>query len=201
MPLRTRLFIILSAIALVVLAVSIYLTIRANNKAEQQQTPATQQQNQIILPDGSVSQQPSIQAPQAGVATSIPNTYLKPMTTQQAEENAAKQIAKTFVERYGSYSSQNDYQNIKDVESLVSGRLWSELSKRMTGAQSNEFSRVITKVISANLTDLGSEQYSVDIQTIRDEERAGVQSNYQQEATATVIKSSGSWVVGSFEWK
>ena len=193
MPLRTRLFIIISLIIFIILSISIFLVIRSK-KIKESATPTASQTsenlsggNEIINQNGSV-----ITSTQA---------VIKPLTTEEAVKNGVKQMAKIFVERYGSYSTDNDYQNIEEVKSLCSQSLWSEISKTMDSIQSGSFVGVTTQVLSSSFTNWdASASASVELRTKRTEEKNGVTKSFYQDATVELVKTSSGWLVDELKW-
>ncbi len=204
MPLRTRIFVFISATVLIVLGISILLMV-INKKTKQSETATTTVStvssvgdNNGLVSDGSgyITDTSGLLSGQAGqkLAVQVP-------TTEEVEKNSVRQLAKIFIERYGSYSSDNDYQNIKEVKSLCASSLWSELSGKMTGVKSNDFTGVTTKVISSKITSWSSSAAIVSLETMKTEDSNGTVKNTQQSATVYLSYVSGQWLVNKFEWK
>ena len=203
MPLRTRIFIFISAAILLILGVSLLL-IAASKKAKQNKVPASSTStvgtsgnngaiqdtaNYITDTSGSISGQ-------TGTKLTI-----QPLSSEEIEKNAVKQLAKIFIERYGSYSSDNNFQNIKEVKSLSTASLWTELSKKINSAPQTSFVGVTTKVITSKVSDWSSGTATASLETTRTEENNGVIKNSQQSATVYLVYSSSKWLVDKFEWK
>jgi len=124
-----------------------------------------------------------------------------PEDIKEAVKNGARQMAKIFVERYGSYSTDNDYQNIEEVKSLCSQSLWSEISKTMDSVQSGSFVGVTTQVLSSSFTNWdASASASVELRTKRTEEKNGVTKSFYQDATVELVKTSSGWLVDELKW-
>ena len=192
LSLRTRIFIIISLAVLAILGISLLLIISGNkNKtANQTLTPQT-----VSEQNGSSDIGPSAgaQAP-----TGLP---IKPQTSDEAEQNLAKQLAKIFVERYGSYSTDNNFQNLKEVESLVTDSFWSNISSKITNPTKQEFTGVTTKVVAMKIPQSGKTEAVVELQTKRTEEKNGNISNSYQIVTVDMVKSGDSWLVSDAVWK
>lgn len=188
--LRTRIFILISVALLIILAISIFLMMRFGKDQ-----PATEITN---TPAGSLPNATSPDTIPAGTSVSAPG--IRQLSPEEIEKNAAKQLAKIFIERYGTYSSDNESSNIKEVENLVVSALWSKLSAKIGQGASEEFMGMTTRVISTELQDWTGESARATLQVVRVEERNGVTNNLHQNAEVNLIKSGGNWLVENFKW-
>ena len=142
---------------------------------------------------------------QVAVGTSVPEGLpAKVVSPLEAEKNGAQQLAKVFVERYGTYSSDNNFQNIKEVQTLVTESLWSKISapitaKTTTSANQN-FTGMTTKVISMDLTSWSDAKATVELKTSRIEEKNGVVTTRYQNAIVEMVKLNGVWLVNKLLW-
>ncbi len=194
MSLRARIFIIVSILMFLVLGVSIFLVVRNKNKTSAPQTTAPVD-NTVVTGNGQPGSQTQIgaQAP-AGLPA-------KTATPLEAEKNGAVQLAKVFVERYGTYSTDNNFQNIKEVATLVTESLWSKISAPMSfKSTSQSFVGVTTKVISMDLTSWSDTKATVELKTTRTEEKNGAVSTRYQNATVEMVKIGGVWLVDKLTW-
>jgi hypothetical protein len=194
MPLRARLFIIISLIVFVILSISIFLVIRSK-KIKNTATPATVQTTTDLNSSQSVIDQ------NGSVITST-QAVIKTLTTEEVEKNSVRQMAKIFIERYSSYSTDNKYQNIIEVKSLCSQSLYTEISAIMNSTQTGSFFGVTTQVLSSKITawDKTAGTAGVEIRTKRTEEKNGATSVYYQDATVEMTKASSGWLVNKFKW-
>jgi hypothetical protein len=111
-------------------------------------------------------------------------------------------MAKIFIERYGSYSTDNPGQNLKDLESLCTPDLWKVLENRIANMKSGaEFIGVITRAFSASLTSFENNKATVAIIAAREENQNGIIKNYNQEAEIFLLKINDSWLVDNVKWK
>lgn len=195
MPLRTRLFIVISLVVLLVLAVSLVLVINSRrNKARpaepsSSQTPAGQIIDQTNFDNGQLNQIPApIPAPAGKVATPV-----------EVEQNTAKQFAKIFIERFGSYSSDSNFQNVKDVQALVTPSLWRTLSKTI-GAGGGAYVGVTTEALNASLSSWNSTTAVITIKTRETTTKNGATTVAYRDATITMVKTGDSWLVDSYSW-
>jgi hypothetical protein len=192
MPLRTRLFIIISIVALLILGISVFLLIAGKKSS----APVNQPSNA-----GSDGNLPTNNTVPGGVQpTIIPNGVpIKPATTAEIEKNAAKQLAKIFVERFNTYSSDNAYQNIRDVQALVTNSFWKTLSARLSlpPASVGTFVGATTEVIVANVGVFNTSTASVAIKTRRTTTQNNGTTVSYQDIIVSLTKSNGAWLVDS----
>lgn len=194
MSLRARIFIIISILVFLILGISIFLVVKNKNKANEPQAVAPVDTT-TVGGNGQPGSQTLIgeQAP-AGLPARI-------ATSLEAEKNGATQLAKVFVERYGTYSTDNNFQNIKDVETLVTASLWSKISASMNSKNTSQsFVGVTTKVISADLTNWSGTRATVELKTMRTEEKNGVATTRYQNATVEMVKQNTVWLIDKISW-
>ena len=194
MSLRARIFIIISIFVIFILGISIFLVVRNKNKSADPQT---------VTPTDSTASQNGVQPNgQILVGDQAPaGLPAKTATPLEAEKNGAVQLAKVFVERYGTYSSDNNFQNIKEVEALVTPALWSKISAPMNAKTTTaSFVGVTTKVISLELTAWSDIAATVELKTTRTEEKNGAVSTRYQNAIVQMVKTGGVWLADKLVW-
>lgn len=133
----------------------------------------------------------------------------EPIIIPEAPDAIAAQTATTiFVERFASYSSQANLQNIEDVLGLVTDSYASELQAFIDETRANESSDgyygVTTRVISTTEIsfdeEVGLAQYTV---TTQREESVGSPTNtsiYYQDMVVSLEKQGDNWYVSSAVW-
>jgi hypothetical protein len=193
MSLRARIFIIISVVVLIILGISLFLLIGARKKAASEaagNAGGTATTTETVLPP-------------APTGTEIPSGLpVKKQTTVEVEQAGVIQLARVFTERYGTYSTQNDSQNIKEVESLCTQALWSKISARIGAtAGSQNFVGVTTRVITTDMTGWNGNAATIELRTMRTEERSGEVVNKYQNAEVKLVKSGENWLVDQFVWK
>lgn len=127
-------------------------------------------------------------------------------TQEQLEqaEQGPEVAARTFAERFGSYSNQSNYGNVTDVLGIVTPELRAELEAlRLAAEQEDELAYfgVNTRVVSSEIvtTEAGAQ---VVMQTQR-EEAEGSPGNVRiryQELTVSLEKAGRDWLIASYEW-
>jgi hypothetical protein len=113
---------------------------------------------------------------------------------EDSGELYARQSARLFVERFLSYSNQNNNQHIEDVQDFATARMqrWMETQK-IDGT--GDYAGTTTKVIYSNVTTISATAATVEI---------GIQQIYQamdgtdintKEGRVEMIKNGNSWLV------
>lgn len=197
LSLRARIFIIVSLIILAVLGISIFLLVRSKKLATTNNQPGTTEN----IPAGN-----ELSAVAPIVVTDVSNNIkVSPVSSEETQKNAAEQTAKIFFERFNSYSSESQYQNVRDVQTLVSKSYWSQLDAKLptTKPVSNvitPFSSTITKAFSSKLVQWDGKAAVVDLQVKITEEKNNVVTSRDQQAKIYLINENGNWLVDKFEW-
>lgn len=196
MSLRARIFIIVSVLVLLTLGISIILVVGKKDKiAGPDASPAAPLEGVVKNSGQSTGQAPVGDQAPAG----LPAKTASPL---EAQKNGVAQLAKIFVERYGTYSTDNDFQNIKDVEMIVTKSLWSKIRAPMTSKTINQdFVGVTTKVVSMNLTNWSEIKAIVELKTTRTEEKNGTVTARYQDVVVEMVKENGLWLADKLVWK
>jgi hypothetical protein len=192
MTLRSRLFIIISLIILVVLGISLFLVVRGRKAAAPEgQTPAP----------GGQATVPSGQAGETGELKTVVTQPAPPrkLTTLEAEQNGVKQLANIFIERFQSYSTDADFQNVREIESMVTPALWKRLSSKISDTPpSGPFVGVTTEVVVATLKEWNPPSATIHLKTRVITEKNGAVTRTFPEYDVTLVKSGNDWLVDSF---
>lgn len=197
MSLRARIFVVVSLIVLLVLGISIFLIISAKNKAAQEQVQNTPTTTENIVEKNNFD---SAQLGQ-GATTVTPGMPVKKLTSVEVEQNGVEQLAKIFAERYGTYSTDSNFQNIKDVQDLVTPSLWTKLKAKITTGPAANFVGATAKVITSDLSDWDGASATVQMQATVVKEQNGVSTTLHQNVVVSMVKSGSSWLVNDFTWK
>ena len=193
LSLRARLFIIISLVVLFILGISLLLIIARKNPTPTVVPGGNEQVNTISINNG-------VTLAQNGVTVTPPSgAVIKPATPLEAEQNAVKQLARIFLERYSTYSTDNDYQNITDVQELVTPEMWIKISARMkTAPTAGSFVGVTTNVISMDLGDWSADKAMVVFKTNSVEEKNSITSSTYQTVQVFLVKTGDNWLVEKF---
>ncbi|MFH1767334.1 MAG: hypothetical protein ABH826_04570 [Patescibacteria group bacterium] len=114
-------------------------------------------------------------------------------------------IARSFVERFGSFSTESDYANVDDVMSLATVSLQTRLHRIAEEARqsiSSAYYGVSTKVIAMEVVAETDSAASIKITTQRKESidsPANTTISYQ-EIDLELVRNGDSWLVDNFQW-
>lgn len=149
-----------------------------------------------VLPTGTT--------PTAGGQT--PSVPVAPTPSAPMAPAGATIVARLFVERLGSYSSEANYANIDDVLPMTTATLRAQLQGEAVAARSRPasggFYGVSTRVISMTSVSSSPEQEVVRITTQREESLgspADTALRYQ-DITVTLVQESDVWKVSNYQW-
>ncbi len=116
-----------------------------------------------------------------------------------------QQLASNFVERYGSYSNQSNYENITDLKPFMT-QLMQKSADNFVAAKIKEpnetYFGVFTRALSSEISSINSDQAIVMV-NCQKQESTGSASNskiYYQEAQISFSKENGTWKVAKIEW-
>lgn len=131
---------------------------------------------------------------------------------QVKEEDKIKselsRIASSFAERFGSYSNQSDFENIKSLQVYMTENMkkWSEQfikSSQKASSDTSIYYGITTKTISNNLASLSDKEATFTITTQR-KEATGTTDNariYYQDILIKFAKEQGVWKVSEAKWQ
>ncbi len=196
LSLRARIFVIISLVVLLILSISIFLFVRAKKQKEVE--------GQTTTNNGAVV----AELPSTGLVqvTEIPkNIVVNPISSVDAQKNATEQMAKIFIERFNSYSSESQYQNVRDVQAVVSKAYWTQLSAKLPSVKpaqntASPFTSTITKSFSSKLISWNEKSATVELQVKITEEKNGVVTNRDRQAQVYLVNENNSWLVDKFDW-
>lgn len=119
-------------------------------------------------------------------------------------------LASAFAERYGSFSNQSDYGNIRDLEIFMTSKMkdWADNyveDARARNAQTAIYYGIITKSISSEVKqfDADTGQAEILVRTQR-RESAGVSGNnstFYQDIIVKYSREQGVWRVDGIYWQ
>lgn len=191
--LRARIFIIVSLVVLFVLGVSVFLVVKSRNK----NNPTA---NNTAGSGNTAGTGSTLNGAPLPVAN-LENVKVPKVSTLETEQRAVQNLAKIFVERLNSYSSESRYQNMKDVESMATDSYWKQLSVKIPANIPNSspnFYAVSVSAYGAKLASWSDKSASVDLQLKITEEKGGQITKKDAQAKVTLVKTGTSWLVDNF---
>lgn len=185
---RKKIFIVLSLAVLFLLA-SLLIFLVFRNKA----TPAPVQNPTSTSTTPTVKNQPEVVEP-------VKNTPPPPpQTTAEREKLYVKQLARTFVERFETYSNQNKNRNIADATQLATDNMAGYIATK-SQVQSTQYQGVTTKVISMEVTDFSSDAATVKVGAqVENQTSTSSQTSYKT-GRVDLKKIDGVWKVNGVFW-
>jgi hypothetical protein len=129
---------------------------------------------------------------------------------EKVTEEDLKRIAASFAERFGSYSNQSNYGNIRDLKIFMSSKMlgWADgyIKKEMSkNADSSIYIGMTTKAASVKVKqfddDLGKAEILVSTQRRMSTGTLSNMVSYQQDIEISFIKEREAWKVDSAEWE
>lgn len=185
MTLRTRIFIVASLIVLAILGISMIVLLQSKKDKQIANEPVKTTQNNDANPPAGIQQ------------TIIPaGVTVKPPTEEEIQDESIKQLAKVFLERFNTYSTDNSYQNVRDVKSLVTSEYWKKISANINNnSPAQEFTAVTTKVVSIEDLVKDSEKASVVLKTQKSTEKSSGNTISYSEFTVSLQKTGGTWKI------
>jgi hypothetical protein len=116
------------------------------------------------------------------------------------EDMYLKQLSRIFVERFGSYSNQNDNQHIADVLPISTERMQAYLQ-----SQELQFARiyngVTTIVIASRIETKSADQATVSADVQRVVRENGTERTGYQSGSVSLRKVNGEWKVDGLFWQ
>lgn len=138
-------------------------------------------------------------------ATYEPPVALPPTPERAAQEQNfpldLKQLAMSFAERYGSYSSDEPAKNLEELKVFMTAAFASQVKPPETA--DGVFSGISTKALSAELMSNGGNQAAVLVKTQRSQTvgTAVEPRVYYQDLELALVKSGTEWKVDAAVWQ
>lgn len=114
-------------------------------------------------------------------------------------------IARSFVERFGSYSTDIDYENVDDVKAFATAGLITQLDTLLNDVRTSPVATyygVSTKVITIDMMEESADSARFAITTQRKEtvDTPANTSVRYQDIEVLVTKAGNRWLVDDFTW-
>lgn len=122
------------------------------------------------------------------------------------KETSPSTVARTFVERLGSYSTEADAENIEDILPMATSSFKGELQALVREARSTSngaYYGVSTIVVTSPKTVSSTATQTVLSMTTQREETIDTPGNTTvsyQSITVTLVKSGTTWLIDDYSW-
>lgn len=145
-------------------------------------------------------------APEGSSAEEIeaPPPPPEPTTPEAQSRISAELLARTFAERYGSYSNQGNYENLRDVYPLITVAFRSRLEAQAAATPAAaDYSGVTTRalVATADSFDDTAGTAVVSVRTQRVTTTAAGSKNSYETVVLVFVKQNGSWKIDRATWQ
>lgn len=153
--------------------------------------------------------------PQAGgnikPATNTDHAPIKTELPKSDAEVTVRSLASAFAERYGSFSNQTDFKNLKDLSPLMTDKFSAQNSEYIREQKEKAgdtlvYYGVTSKTVKNKLISLDEEETKAVVQLTmqRTEARESMNSNvkvFYQDIIVTLEKERGEWKISKAEWQ
>ncbi|HBK34695.1 MAG: hypothetical protein UU08_C0002G0013 [Candidatus Uhrbacteria bacterium GW2011_GWE2_40_58] len=187
LSLRTKRLLIFLAILIIAILLSLFII--STFPKQEKSTEIKQEETIIQQPVVQESEEEHIQREQ-----------------QLVSESAVRSLSDTFTERYGSYSTESDFANLRDVLVLMTDRFAADTQNYLDSAKSSDdYYAVTTQVLNVKILDFDEEAKTAttSVSTQRQESRGTIQdmSVIYQTLFLELIWEQGMWKVDVAEWQ
>lgn len=128
------------------------------------------------------------------------------VTKQPNTQSVLTALARVFAEKYGSFSSEGNFENIKDLKSISTARLAALFDSYMSAnpLSQTEFYGITTKAINTEIITLNAEE--TDAQILVGTQRAETKGSgnprvFYQNIILRILKSDNLWKVDAADWQ
>lgn len=125
----------------------------------------------------------------------------EPVVYEDEEGEQLKQLARVFVEAWGSQSELNDYQSLDMAVAYATELFKPDLRARQTAFRSGDgIPHIITSAQGLSIEKRGDARVTVVVSTQRIERLNDNEKKYNQKATVELVKVGEDWLVDSAQW-
>lgn len=158
-----------------------------------------------FVPDGPISDTPTDTAVEVSDDTFFVPPDLPVASTPEAKPTSpelyAKQLARMFVERFGTYSNQNNNKHISDALLLVTDGM-SDWVRTQGQEQSNTYTGVTTHVLTNTIRERGENRFLVGIEAQQETRAAdGTEGKRVRPGRVEVVNTDDGWRINGFWWE
>ena len=125
---------------------------------------------------------------------------------EEPHQELASTISRTFVERFGSYSTDGGYSNVEDVMAIATPSLavrLQDLAEEARDDAGDEYYGISTRVISTKTISETDDATTLEIVTQRTESvgSPGNSTTFYQTITLNLVRDDLTWLVSDFFWE
>jgi len=191
LDLRTRIILIIGIPTLIIVVLFGFLFFR--NKAKQQVLV-----NEKMNIEDITTNPPAVKTDDGLIVEGTQDNIkeiVTPETTEEKEALYIKQLSRIFVERFLSYSNQNNNEHLADVLPLASKNMQTWIQEQQV-TQSGEYQGMTTKVISTEIIAITNDTATVNIGITQEIMTLNTSTNSQKSGKLDFIRDiTGQWKV------
>lgn len=168
-----------------------------------------------LSPSGGETSKTNVNAIQLPLALPPNSTTVSATVPEVSEEEKTKsdisRLAAAFAERFGSYSNQGDFENLLDLNSLMTENMqgWARnfvAENKASQTDNTVYFGVTTKAVSLEMVSFNeaASEAMIKVSTQRREASGTMSDNvriYYQDLELILKKVSGEWLVDQATWK
>lgn len=190
LTLRQRIFIISGIIIAIILAI---IFIILWQKKEREAGPTTETTTKTEDTTKVLKEQALVGVTPEAIAGTKPQNV-------DPDELLAKQISRIFVERFMTYSNQNDNKHVEDALKLATVEMESYI-KAQSLQKSNDYQGVTTRVLSSSVREKAENKITVEVSVQQELRSAKTSELVQKKARVELVKGTNTWLVSGFFWE
>jgi len=133
------------------------------------------------------------------------NTGTPLINEENVEDLEISRVAILFAERFGSFSTEANYQNILDLKEYMTSKMWSwaenYVAKQRLSSSDDTFYGVTTKVLTTSVESQSDSRAELTLSTQRKETTVGESASYIQDITISMRNIEDNWKVDEATWQ
>jgi hypothetical protein len=189
---KTKTYILISIlVALLIVLLLVYLLL----------APKPQEVVDAPVPVAPI-EQADLVIPVSNVVTAVTSTEIpRNVTAGTADQGlVAKQTARIFVERFLTYSSQNDNRHLASVAEMMTPVMANWANKQVQEQSLLEYAGVTSLVVTSELSEFDGTSAMVTVSLQQIFETNGQKNTEQRSGEVELIFEQGTWLVEGFYW-
>lgn len=193
---------ILIGVASVFVIVAVVLIIVGARKNKTDAAPTDQSVDEKVVMNESLGEPTDAPIVEKAVPTAQGTTKNGKILAQDTQEAQLRRIAMDFVARFGTYSSDGNSENLKQLLPAMtpSLRAWAQARIAEKPVAPTQFQGVTTRALSAKVLSQAGIDASVQVSTQRQTTTGSETAVTYVKAMVSAVKSDGTWIVDSVSW-
>ncbi len=116
------------------------------------------------------------------------------------DELYVEQLAKIFIERYASYSNQNNYENFSDIRDLATDRLMNWLLSNKVDLSNDEYKGLTSVVVASKVLEFNEDKAKVYLD-VQQTKQIGIKvEKINNSVKVDLVKNNNQWLVDGVWW-